>query len=94
MGSLNLIQAAVDHGCMEFVFSSTCAIYGDQDNVVLDEHSAQHLINAYSASKLAVENILADFGAAYELNSVIFRYLTWRGPIPMAWLANFTNGHL
>jgi len=25
MGSLNLIQAAVDHGCMDFVFSSTCA---------------------------------------------------------------------
>lgn len=36
MGSLNLIQAAVDHGCMDFVFSSTCATYGDQDNVVLD----------------------------------------------------------
>ena len=42
MGSLNLIQSAVDHGCMNFVFSSTCATYGDQDNVVLDENSAQH----------------------------------------------------
>ena len=35
MGSLNVIQAAVDHGCMDFVFSSTCATYGDQDGVVL-----------------------------------------------------------
>ena len=33
MGSLNLIRAAVDHGCMDFVFSSTCATYGDHDNV-------------------------------------------------------------
>ena len=39
MGSLNLIQSATDHGCMDFVFSSTCATYGDQDNVVLDESS-------------------------------------------------------
>ena len=57
MGSLNLIQAAVEHGCMDFVFSSTCATYGDQDGVVLDEGSAQHPINAYGASKRAVENI-------------------------------------
>ena len=82
MGSLNLIQAAVDHGCMDFVFSSTCATYGDQDNVVLDEHSAQHPINAYGASKRAVENILADFGAAYGLNSVIFRYFNVAGADP------------
>ena len=33
---LNLIQVAVDHGRMDFVFSFTCATYGDQDNVVLD----------------------------------------------------------
>ena len=39
MGSLNLIQSAVNHGWMDIVFSSTCATYGDQDNVVLDENS-------------------------------------------------------
>ena len=37
-----LIQAAVDNGCMDFVFSSTCATYGDQDGVVLDEDSMQY----------------------------------------------------
>ena len=50
MGSLNLVQAAVDHGCTSFVFSSTCATYGDQENVVLDENSSQHPINDYGAS--------------------------------------------
>ena len=78
MGSLNLIQAAVDYGCMDFVFSSTCATYGDRDNVVLDEHSTQNPINAYGASKRAVENILSNFGAAYGLNSVNFRYFNAR----------------
>ncbi|HBM40506.1 MAG TPA: UDP-glucose 4-epimerase GalE, partial [Sulfitobacter sp.] len=64
-GSLNLIEATVAAGCKHFVFSSTCATYGDQDNVVLDENSAQHPINAYGASKRAIEDILRDFEAAY-----------------------------
>jgi UDP-glucose 4-epimerase len=55
MVSLNLIQAAMDDGCIDFVFSSTCATYGDQDNVILDEQSVQHPINAYGGSKRAVE---------------------------------------
>ena len=35
--SLTLIEAAVAAGCLDFVFSSTCATYGDHDGVVLDE---------------------------------------------------------
>jgi UDP-glucose 4-epimerase len=73
IGSLKLIQSAVDHGCMNFVFSSTCATYSDQDGVVLDEDSMQHPINAYGASKRAVKNILADYRTTYRLNQVIFR---------------------
>ena len=89
MGSLNLIQAAVEHGCMDFVFSSTCATYGDQDGVMLDENSAQHPINAYGASKRAVENILADFRVAYGLNHVIFRYFNVAGADPEAEIGEF-----
>ena len=89
MGSLNLIQAAVDHGCMDFVFSSTCATYGDQDGVVLDEDSMQYPINAYGASKRAVENILADYQATYGLNQVIFRYFNVAGADPEAEIGEF-----
>jgi len=89
MGSLNLILAAVEHDCMDFVFSSTCATYGDQDGVVLDEDSAQYPINAYGASKRAVENILTDFQAAYGLNHVIFRYFNVAGADPEAEVGEF-----
>ena len=78
-GSICLLEAAVAAGCMEFVFSSTCATYGDQDNVVLDENSAQYPINAYGASKRAIEDMLHDFGAAFGLNHVIFRYFNVAG---------------
>ena len=81
-GSLNLIEAAVAAGCLDFVFSSTCATYGDQDNVVLDETCAQYPINAYGASKRAIEDILTDFEAAYGLRHVIFRYFNVAGADP------------
>ena len=88
-GSLNLIEAAVEAGCMNFVFSSTCATYGDQDNVVLDENSEQHPMNSYGASKRAIEDILKDFGAAFDLNHVIFRYFNVAGADPDAEVGEF-----
>ena len=88
-GSLNLIEAAVEAGCLSFVFSSTCATYGDQDNVVLDENSAQHPVNAYGASKRAIEEILRDFEAAHGLRHVIFRYFNVAGADPDAQVGEF-----
>lgn len=88
-GSLTLIEAAVDAGCKRFVFSSTCATYGDQDNVVLDECSAQYPINAYGASKRAIEDILRDFEAAHGLQHVIFRYFNVAGADPEGEVGEF-----
>ncbi|WP_299877424.1 UDP-glucose 4-epimerase GalE [uncultured Sulfitobacter sp.] len=88
-GSLTLIEAAVAAGCMQFVFSSTCATYGDQDNVVLDETSEQHPINAYGASKRAIEDILRDFEAAHGLRHVIFRYFNVAGADPEGEVGEF-----
>ena len=81
-GSLNLIEAAVAAGCEDFVFSSTCATYGEHDNVVLDEDTPQEPLNAYGASKRAIEDILRDFEAAHGLRSVIFRYFNVAGADP------------
>ena len=61
------------------MFSSTCATYGDQDGVVLDEYNVQRPLNAYGASKLAVETMLHDFGASHGINTVIFRYFNVAG---------------
>lgn len=83
-GSLTLIEAAAAAGCRNFVFSSTCATYGDQDNVVLDEECPQHPINAYGASKRAIEDMLRDFQASNGLSHVIFRYFNVAGADPEA----------
>lgn len=81
-GSMNLFDAAVQAGCKQIVFSSTCATYGDQDNVVLDENSPQNPINAYGASKRAIEDMLRDYEAAHGLRHVIFRYFNVAGADP------------
>ncbi len=89
VGSLNLIEAAVAAGCLDFVFSSTCATYGDQDNVLLDEQTEQKPLNAYGASKLAVEDMLRDFEVAHGLRSVIFRYFNVAGADPEVEVGEF-----
>ena len=89
VGALTLMEAAVAAGCLDFVFSSTCATYGEHDNVVLDETTAQEPLNAYGASKLAIEGILRDFGAAHGLRHVIFRYFNVAGADPEAEVGEF-----
>lgn len=82
IGSLTLIEAAVAAGCKNFVFSSTCATYGEQDGVALTEDSTQMPINAYGASKRAIEDILNNFCDSDGLDHVIFRYFNVAGADP------------
>ena len=82
LGSLNLFQACVANECDKVIFSSTCATYGDQDNVVLTEASEQRPVNAYGASKRAVEEILQQISKSAGLQYVIFRYFNVAGAHP------------
>lgn len=82
VGSLTLIEAARDHGVNQFVFSSTCATYGIPDQLPIRENTPQHPINPYGASKLMVERMLTDFGAAHGLRSIALRYFNAAGADP------------
>ncbi len=82
LGSLNLIEAALAAGCSSLVFSSTCAVHGEPDGLVLDEDSPRAPINPYGASKRAIEDMLADFGRASGLRAVTFRYFNVAGADP------------
>ncbi len=84
LGALNVIEAALAAGCLNFVFSSTCATYGDQDGVMLTEDTPQRPTNAYGASKLAIEAMLQNFSVSAGLQHVIFRYFNVAGADPAA----------
>jgi UDP-glucose 4-epimerase len=66
------------------VFSSTCATYGipSAEHIPIRETTPQQPINPYGRSKWMVEQLLADFGAAYGQPSVIFRYFNAAGADP------------
>jgi UDP-glucose 4-epimerase len=82
VGSLTLLEAMVDHGINNIVFSSTCATYGIPSTIPIPEDHPQHPINPYGRSKLAVEKMLLDFSQAYGLKAVIFRYFNAAGADP------------
>mgnify|MGYP001317807923 CR=1 FL=1 len=81
-GALNVLTAMRDAGVGQFVFSSTCATYGEPTQVPIDETHKQAPINPYGWSKLIVEKMLADFDRAHGLRSVALRYFNAAGADP------------
>jgi UDP-glucose 4-epimerase len=82
VGTLTLLDAMRQHGIDNFIFSSTCATYGNPQYTPIDENHPQHPINPYGAGKLTVERVLQDYDPAYQLKSVIFRYFNAAGADP------------
>ena len=80
--TLNLLDAMVQHGVKDFIFSSTAAIFGEPHYTPIDEAHPKNPINPYGASKLMIERILEDYAAAYGLNSVSLRYFNACGADP------------
>jgi len=77
--SINLLDAMVKHKCPTFIFSSTCATYGNPEYVPIDEKHPQNPINPYGASKLMLERVLDDYSHAYGLKHCCLRYFNASG---------------
>jgi UDP-glucose-4-epimerase GalE len=80
--TLNLLQTMIDHGINNFIFSSTCATYGEPQALPLTEDHPQQPINPYGRSKLMVEQICDDFARAYGLRHISLRYFNAAGADP------------
>lgn len=78
-GTLNLLEAMHQAGVSGLVFSSTCAVYGEPDQIPISETATLRPINAYGASKLAVDQMIGHFCTAYELGAVSLRYFNVAG---------------
>jgi UDP-glucose 4-epimerase len=78
-GTLNLLEAMRDASVPRLVFSSTCAVYGQPDEVPIREDAPPRPANAYGASKLAVDGMIADFCVAHDLGAVSLRYFNVAG---------------
>lgn len=74
-----LLDSLLAAGVRRFVFSSTCATYGEPVRVPIDEGHPQAPTNPYGWSKLFMEKILESYERAYELKFVALRYFNASG---------------
>jgi len=82
INTLNLLEIMVEHGVKNFIFSSSCATYGNPIEIPMTENHPQSPINPYGKTKLIVEQILKDFDRAYGISHVCLRYFNAAGADP------------
>ncbi len=88
----SLLQACVEKGVKNLVFSSTAAVYGLPAEGYADETSPTQPINAYGTSKLMSEWMLRDVAAASPLRYVVLRYFNVAGSDPTGQIGQSTQG--
>ena len=82
MATLVLLEAMRDNGVTRFVFSSTCATYGEPQTIPIKESEPQLPVNPYGFTKLVIERALEDYAAAYGFAYAALRYFNAAGASP------------
>jgi UDP-glucose 4-epimerase len=82
--TLNLLEAMDRNGIRNFIYSSSAAVYGTPDKLLLDESVPLHPINPYGASKAMVETVLGDIARTSDLRYIALRYFNVAGADPEA----------
>ncbi len=80
--TITLLEEMLKKNIKNFIFSSSCAVYGEPVEIPITEQHQYNPINPYGRSKLMVEQILQDFRAAYGLEYVALRYFNAAGADP------------
>lgn len=80
--SITLLNSMIKANIKNFIFSSTAAVYGEPENIPLEEDSRKNPTNPYGDSKLALEKILSWYTKAYNFNYVALRYFNASGAHP------------
>ena len=83
MCTARFIAACVDAGVKKFIFSSTAAVYGNQEISPIGENAELKPENPYGSSKLMSEMILRDCAGVSDLSYVILRYFNVAGADPL-----------
>jgi UDP-glucose 4-epimerase len=88
----SLLQACLEQGVKQVVFSSTAAVYGIPEGGYAAEDSPTQPINAYGTSKLMSEWMLRDVAASSSLRYVALRYFNVAGSDPLSRIGQATPG--
>lgn len=82
VNSINVLDAMVDSGVKNLIFSSSAAVYGEPSTASVDETSRVEPINPYGRSKAMVEQIISDYKRTFGLACTSLRYFNAAGADP------------
>lgn len=80
--TIALLEFMQQHYLNNLIFSSSAAVYGESWANVCSEDQLPEPINPYGNTKAIIETVLADYGSAYGINSMSFRYFNAAGADP------------
>lgn len=79
ISSLNLLDAMLEVGIKNFIFSSSAAVYGVPQQIPIPESHPLNPFNPYGQTKYFIEKILQDYERAYGLKFISLRYFNAAG---------------
>ena len=77
--TMNILNAAVKHGCLRFVFSSSAAVYGSPEYLPIDEKHPKKPESYYGFTKLKTEEFLQWYDRLKGLKFASLRYFNAAG---------------
>ncbi|MGI8316689.1 UDP-glucose 4-epimerase GalE [Halobacillus mangrovi] len=81
-GAVCLLRAMAKHSVKRIVFSSTAAVYGEPEQVPIQETDLTVPTNPYGETKLAIEKMLKWAEQAHGIKHVVLRYFNVAGADP------------
>lgn len=90
---INLLQEFKERGISNFIFSSSCTVYGQAEKMPIDENTPLKLPESvYGKTKQMGEQILTDFATAYRRKISLLRYFNPIGAHPSGKLGELPMG--
>ena len=79
-GTVKLLEVARKLDVEAFVFASSCAVYGDPDELPVTESTPVNPLSPYATQKLASEHMIRNYSELYGIKGVSARFFNVYGP--------------
>lgn len=80
LGTQRLLEACKNRRVEKFIYASSSSVYGDTDELPINESSTTNPVSPYGVSKLAAEHLASLYFKNYGVPAVSLRYFTVYGP--------------
>jgi UDP-glucose 4-epimerase len=80
VATFNLLEAMRKKGVKELVFASSSSVYGEPEEIPVDENAPIRPVSVYGASKAACEALIHAYTKLYGIKAVVLRYANVVGP--------------